>query len=141
MDLGTIVRKLTPAALVMKRMRLAQALHLCALLSAGQVSVLTYHNDVARTGQNLNETILTPSRVSSGQFGQLFSQAVDGQVYAQPLYMPEVNIPGKGVHNIVFVATEHDSVFAFDADHNAEAPLWHVRFINPAEGVTAVPSE
>jgi uncharacterized protein (TIGR03437 family) len=125
----------------MKGMRLAQALHFCALLSAGQVSVLTYHNDVARTGQNLNETILTPSRVSSGQFGQLFSYAVDGQVYAQPLYMPGVNIPGKGVYNVVFVATEHDSVFAFDADHNAATPLWHVSFINPSDGVTTVPSE
>jgi uncharacterized protein (TIGR03437 family) len=128
-------------ALAKKSMHLAQAILQCALLSTAQVSVLTYHNDLARTGQNLNETILTPSSVSSGQFGQLFSYAVDGQVYAQPLYMPEVNIPGKGVYNVVFVVTEHDSVYAFDADHNAATPLWHVSFINPSGGVTAVPAE
>jgi uncharacterized protein (TIGR03437 family) len=103
------------------------------------VSVLTYHNDLARTGQNLHETILSPPTVSSGHFGQVFSELLDGQVYAQPLYMPQVNIPGKGFYNVVFVVTEHDSVYAFDADRGG-APLWHVNFTNSALGVTTAPA-
>jgi hypothetical protein len=126
---------------IINAMRLASTILLCALSSSGQIGVLTYHNDLARTGQNLNETSLTPATVRSRQFGQLFSEAVDGQVYAQPLYMPEVSIPGKGVYNVVFVVTEHDSVYAFDADGSATAPLWHVNFTNTALGVTTVPAE
>jgi hypothetical protein len=110
---------------------------LCALWWNCHVSVLTYHNDLARTGQNLEETQLTPSTVSSGQFTQLFSYPVDGQVYAQPLYMPGVIVPGKGIHNIAVVATEHDSVYAFDADNNLGAPLWHASFLDAAQGVIA----
>ncbi len=116
-------------------MRYTHSILMCTLLWNCHVSVLTYHNDLARTGQNLNETLLTPASVSSGQFGRLFTYPVDGQVYAQPLYMPGVIIPGKGIHNVIFVATEHDSVYAFDADNYLAAPLWHVSFINPAQGV------
>ena len=101
-------------------------------------SVLTWHNDNARTGRNLNETTLTPTKVNSKQFGKLFSRAVDGQVYAQPLYVPNVDIPGLGNHDVVYVATEHDSVYAFDAEGTLTRRLWHVSFINPAQGITTV---
>src|SRR5271170_3560906 len=122
--------------MVVGSMRPTHSILACVLLWNCHVSVLTYHNDLARTGQNLNETLLTPANVSSGKFGRLFTYPVDGQVYAQPLYMPGVVIPGQGIHNVIFVVTEHDSVYAFDAD-NYLAPLWHVSFFDPAAGVTA----
>ena len=111
-----------------------------------QTPVLTYHYDNLRTGQNTNETILTPANVASN-FGSLFSQPVDGQIYGQPLYMPNLPIPGQGIHNVVFVNTENDSVFAFDADNSRgtnSVPLWQVSLVDAAHGAaagaTAVPA-
>ncbi len=116
-----------------------------SLLSAqpvrSQVGISTYHNGNARTGQNPNETLLNPANVNPTAFGKLFSYPVDGYVYAQPLYVPNVDIPGQGRHNVVFVATEHNSVYAFDADNPGAGPLWAVSFIDPAHGVTPVPHE
>ncbi|MGD0988054.1 MAG: hypothetical protein ABR874_09595 [Candidatus Sulfotelmatobacter sp.] len=99
--------------------------------------VLTQHNDVARTGQNLHETVLTTTVVSSG-FGKLFSYPVDGQVYAQPLYVPHVVIPKLGTHNVLYVATENDTLFAFDADGLTPNVLWQVSFIDPAKNITTI---
>src|ERR1700730_11150048 len=103
--------------------------------TANLVGVFTQHNDNARTGQNLNETALTSSNVQMSSFGKRFSQPVDGQIYAQPLYAPNVSIAGNGTHNIIYVATEGDSVYAFNADVSS-APLWHASLIDAAHGAT-----
>jgi hypothetical protein len=109
-----------------------------ALTAAGLAVVATYHNDNARTGQNTIETVLTPDNVNPARFGKLYSFPVDGYVYAQPLYMPQVAIPGNGIHNVVIVATQHDSVYAFDTDSPTPAPLWRVNFLNPDAGITTL---
>ena len=97
---------------------------------------LTWKNDNARTGLQPNETQLTPANVNAVQFGMKFANPVDGWTYAQPLYMANLTVGG-AQHNVVFVATEHDSVYAFDADA-AGPPLWHRSFLGP--GITTVPT-
>jgi len=96
-----------------------------------QPNVLTWHNDNARSGQNQQETILTPANVKSSTFGRLFTITVDGKVDAQPLYAAGLAIPGNGVHNVLFVVTEHDSAYAFDADTGVQ--LWHVSVLGANE--------
>jgi hypothetical protein len=94
-----------------------------------------------RGGLNSQETILTPTNVNVATFGKVFSYPIDGGVHAQPLYVANVYIPNPlngtpGYYNVVYVATEHDSVFAFDADGNVAGPLWVTSFINPPTVVT-----
>jgi hypothetical protein len=122
----------------MHRLALAAALLLACPSHAG-AQVLTSQYDNARTDATLNETTLTPANVNAAQFGKLRTIKVDGDVYAQPLYIPRVEIPGKGVHHVVYIATEHDSVYAFDADGQPAEPLWHVSFLK--DGVSPVPAQ
>ncbi|MGC1449943.1 MAG: immunoglobulin domain-containing protein [Candidatus Sulfotelmatobacter sp.] len=102
--------------------------------AVASTDVLTYHNDIARTGQNLKETILTTSNVNSAKFGKLGLYPVDGLVDAQPLYASNVAVPGNGSHNILIAATEHDSVYAFDAD--AGTTIWHTSMLKAGEATS-----
>src|SRR5260370_549050 len=92
-------------------------------VQTGGVNVLTYHNDVARTGQNLSETTLTPANLNSTNFRKVGNLSVDAGVDAEPLYVSNLTVAGSN-HNVVFVVTENDSAYAFDADTFAQ--LWHV---------------
>ena len=102
-------------------------------------AIAMHHNDVARTGQNLQEYALTPSTVSSGSFGKRWSCTLDGTVYAQPLYVANLSIGG-GTHNVLFVETMHDSIYAFDADNPGCVTYWQESFINPGAGITPISS-
>jgi hypothetical protein len=118
--------------------------------------ILTSQYDNARSGANLNEKILTPQNVNSKQFGKLGAFKVDGPVYAQPLFLSGVDVPGKGTHDILYIATEHDIVYAFDITRPGDPPLWQVSllgrdesvpsqddvqcgFISPEVGITSTP--
>jgi hypothetical protein len=115
----------------------AAALILAACTSP--VAQAQYAGQLSWQNSNLNEVTLTTTNVNSTSFGKVFSYPVDGSVFAQPLYVPNVTIPGQGVHNVLYVVTEQDGAYAFDADGLTTAPLWYVSFINPAQGITAVP--
>lgn len=104
---------------------------LFAALMSFATDVVTYHYDIARTGQNLQETILTTKNVNSNSFGKLFTSSVDGIIDAQPLFLSEVSIPSQGTHNVMFAVTENDSVYAFDADNGNQ--LWHVSMLQSGE--------
>lgn len=115
----------------------------------GQVPVTTFRNDNARDGANTKETTLNPSNVNSSTFGKKYSFSVDGQIYGQPLYLPNQTVNG-GSHNVVFVATENDTVYAFDADGQTSSPLWSKHLgtppsnndtegISPILGITSTP--
>jgi len=99
--------------------------------SMGVTDVVTYHNDVGRTGRNLNETFLTPATVTAANFGKIRILATDGKVDAQPLFLSGLSIPAVGVRDVVYAATEHGSVYAFDA--NSGATLWHVSLLGAGE--------
>ena len=96
--------------------------------------MVTFHNDIARTGQNLSETILTPKNVQTPGFGKITFFPVGGKVDAQPLYLSNVKIPGQGMHAVIYVVAEDDSVYAFDADKGQS--LWHVSLLGAGEGTS-----
>lgn len=98
---------------------------------------LTFHNDNSRSGVNSTETVLSLTNVNQAHFGKLFSYPLDGLAYASPLYVANVNIPNQGFHNVVYIATENDSVYAWDADGLTTTPLWKVSFLG--SGVTTIP--
>ena len=106
-----------------------------ALSLAANAQMTTSQYDNARTGAYLSETTLTPRNVNPQQFGKLFTLKVDGDVYAQPLILSDVQIPGKGRHDVVFIATEHNTVYAFDAYGSPTTPLWQVNLLRPGESV------
>jgi len=126
---------------------------LCALPLAAQTNVLTYKNNNARTGANTTETVLTQQNVNANSFGKLWFFATDGWVDAQPLYVSNLTIPGQGTHNVLYVATENDTLYALDA--NTAAVIWQVSLapagetasddrqcnqIFPIMGITATPA-
>ena len=101
----------------------------------GLAGVYTYHNDLARDGVNSQEYALTPANVNTSSFGKLFTCSVDGAIYAQPLWVANVSVNGVS-HNVVYVATQHDSLYAFDADTNPCTQLWSVSLIDASHGGT-----
>ena len=128
--MATRMRRILPAFLIV-----------VTLAAQASVNVTTWRYDTTRTGQNVNETLLSPSNVNVTSFGKLYSYSVDGHVYAQPLYIAALPIAGVP-HNVLFVVTEHDTLYAFDANQNLQ--LWKVNLIDMAHGApsgaTPVPS-
>jgi outer membrane protein assembly factor BamB len=98
---------------------------------SGATDVVTYHNDLARTGQNLTETVLTPSNVNSASFGKLGFFSVDGKVDAEPLLLAGIDLGSQGTHDVLYLATEHDSVYAMDAATGTV--YWRVSLLGAGE--------
>jgi hypothetical protein len=111
---------------------IAIVLLLVPFICSAQTNVLTYHNDYFHTGQNLSETVLTQLNVNARTFGLRFVMPADGKVEGQPLYVSRLVIPDNGIHNVVFAATEHDTVYAYDADQPGD-PLWRLSLLAPGE--------
>src|SRR5262245_59654733 len=128
------MRGFTTSAVAILSAALVIVVETRTLVSLGGADVLTYHNDTRRTGQNLNETILSPSTVTAALFGKVATLAVDGKVDAQPLLLSGVSIPGQGTRNVLFAVTEHASVYAFDSDSGAT--LWRVSLIGTGEATS-----
>lgn len=120
--------------------RLPICLFLLNFAASTKPQVLTSQYDNQRTGATLIEKSLSPQNVNSSTFGKLGAFKVDGPVYAQPLYVPSVDVPGKGKHNLLFVATEHDSVYAFDADAPDSQALWQVSLLDHKQDSSPVPA-
>jgi hypothetical protein len=139
---GLYTPSTTPAMHIIQATNLDQTQQTAAAFMAvnNYTGIFTGRNDSLRTGQNLNEVALTTGNVNRTQFGKLFTYPVDGYVFAQPLYVASVNIGGT-LHNVFYIATENDTVYAFDADNNGTGggQLWQTSFINSANGVTTVP--
>jgi hypothetical protein len=100
-------------------------------ISSGQTDVITYHNDLARTGQNLTETVLSPNNVNAAGFGKVGFFSVDGKVDAQPLVVANLNLGGQGTHNVLYVATEHGSLYALEAASGSA--FWKVSLLGAGE--------
>lgn len=137
-DIGKTTSSASSRSQKVSMLRAAVAGNLCAAAlvvlvalvssSFAQQSVLTSRGDIARTGANTNETLLNPSNVNKNSFGKLFSAPIDYVALAQPLYVPNVNILSQGTHNVVYVVTQADSVYAIDADNGAQ--LWSSSMLN-----------
>src|SRR5258708_15915370 len=111
---------------------------LAAIAAVAQVTTSQYDN--LRTGATLSESILVPQNVNVKQFGRLGAFKVDGAVYAQPLFIPSLEIPGKGTHDVLFVATQHDNVYACDANRPTDPLLSHVSHLNKKRSETPAPT-
>ena len=128
---ATTVPKTASVQFVATSGMLTHTLSLAVTVNAPQgIDVVTYHNDVARTGLNPGETTLTPANVNSATFGLLRILPVDGKVDGEPLYLSNLPVGGQ-LHNVVFAVTEHDSVYAFDADSGA--PIWNMSILGANE--------
>ena len=100
---------------------------------------LMWKGDPSGTGAYLNEVKLTPANVNAGQFGRLGSFQADGIVMGQPLYVSELDVAAAGTRNVIILTTEHDSVYAIDADNPGSGPLWERHYVDPANRVTTMP--